>query len=289
MPDPKTGTDSTAAGTTPQGTPAPANDQTGASAGAAEPQKASPTFTDDFWKQLDQVIADPTMLPQEKREKIEAPFKSDYTRKTQELAEDRKRFDVERQTTMEAVRKIIEARGTPPPGVNPLEERIKQLRDLAAAGDADAIEQLTEIKARQMFEPLQTQVVLKNAAETAIAANPYVKANWNEILSTIQTDPGLSELAKFQNYKYADKVMLALGLEREAMDLRGKYQTSQKEIEGLRAKIVALEKERTASLPSTTSRAGTSTGAPPEEPEPGLMAAAKRAWVATGGRPEDFR
>ncbi len=284
MPDPETVTDSTAAATTPpQGTDAPANDQTSA---AAPPAKG---FSEDFLKQLDEAIADPTRLPQDRREKLEAPFKSDYTRKTQELAEERKRFDVERQTTMEAVRKIIEARGTPPPGVNPLEERIKQLRDLAAAGDADAIEQLTEIKARQMFEPLQTQVVLKNAAETAISANPYVKANWNEILSTIQTDPGLSELAKFQNYKYADKVMLALGLEREAIDLRGKYQTSQKEIEGLRAKIVALEKERTASLPSTTSRAGTSTGAPPEEPEPGLMAAAKRAWVATGGRPEDFR
>jgi hypothetical protein len=288
MPDPQTGQDSTASGTTPAPeTPAPSNDQTSVSAGTAEPQTAPPTFDEEFLKRLDEL--DPTTLPPERRQKLEAPFKSDYTRKTQELAEERKRFDIERQTTFDAVRKIVEARGNVPQGPTPLEERIKELRDLAAAGDGAALEQLTEIKAQQLIQPIQTQVALRTAAETAMNANPYVKANWNQIISTIEGDPVLKEICTASNYRYADRVMIALGLELQARDLAGKLTMTQKEVEAAKAKIAALEKERTASLPSTTSKAGTSTGAPAADQEPGVLGAAKRAWVMTGGRAEDFR
>ena len=288
MPDPETGQDSTASGTTATSqTPAPSNDQTQTSAGTAGTPNAPPTFDEDFLKRLDEL--DPTTLPPERRQKLEAPFKSDYTKKTQELAEERKRFDIERQTTFDAVRKIVEARGNVPQGPTPLEERIKELRDLAAAGDGAALEQLTEIKAQQLIQPIQTQVALRSAAETAMNANPYVKANWNQIISTIEGDPILKEICSAQNYRYADRVMIALGLELQARDLAGKLTMTQKEFEAAKQKIAALEKERAASLPSTTSKAGTSTGAPASERAPGVMGAAQKAWSDLGYRPEDFR
>lgn len=287
MPTPETGTDSAAAGTTPPETPAPANDQTQTSAPETGQQTSPPGFDEEFLKRLDAV--DPTTLPPNYRQKLEAPFKSDYTRKTQELAEERKKFDVERQTTFDAVRKIIEARGAVPAGPTPMETRIKELRDLAAAGDAEALEQLTEIKAQQIVQPMQTQFALRTAAETAMNANPYVKTNWNQIISTIEGDPVLKEIATASNYKYADRVMIALGLELQARDLAGKLELTQKEMEAARQKIAALEKERTASLPSTTSRAGTTTGAPASERRPGVLGAAEKAWVDLGYKLEDFR
>jgi hypothetical protein len=287
MADPETGTDSAASGTTPPETPAPSNDQAQTSAATAETTNAPPTFDEDFLKRLDEL--DPTTLPPERRQKLEAPFKSDYTKKTQELAEERKRFDIERQTTFDAVRKIVEARGNVPQGPTPLEERIKELRDLAAAGDGAALEQLAEIKAQQIVQPMQTQFALRSAAETAMNANPYVKANWGQIISTIEGDPTLKEICTASNYKYADKVMIALGLELQARDLAGKLSMTQKEFEAAKAKIAVLEKERAASLPSKTSTAGTSTGAPASERPPGLMNAARKAWVDLGYREEDFR
>lgn len=282
MADPETGTDSAAAAATPpQGTDAPQNDQTSAAAPPA------PSFDEAFLKTLDGV--DPASLPQPYREKLEKPFKSDYTRKTQELAEERRKFDIERQTTFDAVRKIIEARGTSPQGPTPEEERQKELLELASAGDGKAMQELIRMEATRQVQPLQTQMALKNAAETAIRTNPYVGSNWSEILGLIQNDPGLNALAKYDNYKYADKVMIALGLEREAMDLRGKQKASAQEIESLKAKISVLEKERTASLPSTTSKAGTTSGAPAPARPTEFMDIAKAAYLAQGGREEDWR
>lgn len=282
MADPETGTDSTAAAAPPaQGTEAPPNDQTSAAAPPA------PSFDEAFLKTLDGV--DPASLPQPYREKLEKPFKSDYTRKTQELAEERRRFETERQTTFDAVRKIIEARGTSPAGPTPEEVKEKELLDLATAGDGQAMQQLIRMEAAKQVQPFATRVTLQGAYDTAIKANEYVAPHFQEILQLMKTDPGLNELASYQNYKYADKVMIALGLEREAMDLRGKQKASAQEIESLKAKISALEKERTASLPSTTSKAGTTSGAPAPARPTEFMDIAKAAYLAQGGREEDWR
>lgn len=282
MADPEPGTDSTAGATTPaQGTDAPANDQTGAAAPPAT------SLDDDFVKRLEAV--DPTTLPQSVRQKLETPFKSDYTRKTQELAEERKRFDVERQTTFDAVRKIIEAKNAQTQGASPEEERHKELLDLAAAGDAKALQELVRMEATRLVQPVQTQMALRTAAETAMNASPYVKANWNQIISTIEGDPVLKEICTAQNYKYADKVMIALGLEIQARDLAGKLESRTKEYEAAMQKIAALERERTAGLPSSTSKAGTSTGVQPGSQPSGFMNIAKAAFLAQGGREEDWR
>ena len=87
----------------------------------------------------------------------------------------------------------------------------------------------------------------------------------------------------------ASKVMIALGLEREVMDLRPKYEAATKEIETLKAKLQGYEKERVAGLPSSTTRAGTTAGRVASGDATTLEEAAARAWAEIGGRPEDFR
>jgi hypothetical protein len=290
MPDPETGTDSTTGATTPPGTAATPNDQTSTSAGETGAQPTPPGFSEDFLKGLDELDpskVDPATLPKNFNERF-VP-KAEFTKKTQALAEERKRFEADRTTTFDAVRKIMEARAAQPSGPTPEEERNKELLELAAAGDGKALQELVRMEATRLVQPVQTQMALRTAAETAINANPYVKANWNQIISTIENDATLKEICTAQNYKYADKVMIALGLEIQARDLAGKFDASQKDLEAARAKITTLEKERTASLPSTTSRAGTSTGAPAPGRPTDFMDIAKEVYIKQGGREEDWR
>jgi len=283
MPDDVTTKDSAAGAATPQGTDAPQNDQSGAATGATGQKAAPEGFSEEFLKTLD--TADPASLPQNYRQRVEAPFKADYTRKTQELAEERKRFEVEKQTLYDAYRKFSEK----PQGPSPLEQRINELKELAVAGDGNALQELVRLEARQMVEPMQTQNNLRNACETARGYSPYVRDGWDDILNTIKNDPKLGRLWSMENHAFADTIMIGLGLEREVMDLRPKLAAAGEALKAAQAKIAALEKERVTGLPASTSKAGTTTGAPAPASLTDLTEIARQNWIASGGRPEDFR
>ena len=276
-------TDSTTGGTTSEGTLAASNDQSGATDAGAK--TAPEGFDEAFLKTLE--TADPTRFPDPVRQKIEAPFKADYTRKTQELAEQRKQFELERKTLFETAHKLMEANAAKS-GPSAEDQKIAELTQLAAAGDADALRQLTQMEAQKIIAPLQTQMALRGAIETAVAANPRVKEEWSQINATIEANPRLKAIASANNYQNADMVLIALAQERELLDLRVRYGAASKELETAKAKAASLEKERIKSLPSTTSNAGTASGAPAPGESKGFMDSAFRAWVAGGNRPEDF-
>jgi hypothetical protein len=282
-----TDTDSQAAATTPvPETAAPANDL---SASPTAPEGAQPTqpnaVDDDFLKKLEAL--DPANLPQPFAEKF-VP-KAEFTKKTQALAEDRKRFEAEKTAMFELARRAIQERPVGPAGPTAEDVKRKELQDLAAAGDSQALQQLVQMEAQRQIQPIQTQVALQTAAQNARAANPYVVQHWNEIIQTMQTDPVIAGLATANNYAAADRVMIALGLEHQVRDLVPKYEAATKEVETLKAKLQTYERERAASLPSTTSRAGTTAGRPGAGEPKTLEEAAMKAWLESGGTAETFR
>lgn len=264
-------------------------DDLSATSAATEPTTTPQGFDEDFLKKLDAL--DPTSLPQSFAEKF-VP-KAEFTKKTQALAEERKALEAERQSMFETVRKVIEQRQTGPAGPTAEETRLKELSDLAAAGDSTAQMQLADMLAERKIAPLRTQMTLQNAA-TAARSNPLagdaVTEHWGEIIQTMQSDPVIASLARADNFAAADRVMVALGLEHKVKTLIPQMDAVKKENEALKAKLAAYEKERTAGLPSSTTRAGTTAGRPnlPQEPTD-INDIALKAWLESGGNPESFR
>lgn len=286
MPDTTMATDSQEATTTPQGTAAPANDLAQATDDGKGSQPAPQGFDEDFLKRLDTL--DPANLPQTFAEKF-VP-KAEFTRKTQALAEDRKKFEAEKNAVFELARKAIADRPIAPTGPTAEDIKRKELLDLATAGDGAAMQQLIQMEAQRQIQPIQTQVALQNAAQTARAANPYVVQHWNEIIQTMQQDPVIAQLATANNYAAADRVMIALGLEHQVRDLVPKYEAAVKEVEGLKLRLQTYERERTAGLPESTTRAGTTAGRPVAgEPKTLDEVDLRSAWIEAGGSPDTFR
>lgn len=279
-----TGTDSQAAAAAPQGTEAPANDLSQGTNGQGQQPAQQSGFDEDFLKKLD--LLDPANLPQSFAEKY-VP-KAAFTQKTQALAEDRKRFEVEKQAMFELARKAIADRPSAP-GPTAEDTKRQQLQDLAAGGDPQALQELIRMEAERQVSPIKTQVTLQNAAQSARAANPYVVQHWNDIIHTMQNDPVIAKLATANNYEAADRVMIALGLEHQVRDLVPKLEAAAKEVESLRMKLTGYERERAASLPSSTTRAGTTAGSPAAGEVRTIEEAALKAWLEVGGRAEDYR
>lgn len=278
-----TNMDSTAAAPAeaPPQSEAPANDLSRGGDPGVQPAPAEP---EQF--QLDE----DTLKKYESSQAFQEKYvpKAVFTQKTQALAEDRKRMEAERSAIFELARKAIsEKQG--PQGPTAEDVKRKELLDLATAGDGQAMQQLIQMEAERQIQPVRTQVALQTAAQTARAANPYVVEHWNEIIQTMQNDPVIAQMATMNNYAAADKVMIALGLEHQVRDLVPKFEAQQKEIETLKAKLQGYERERVASLPSSTARAGTTSGRPAAGDVKNFNEAAYRSWIESGGRPEEFR
>jgi hypothetical protein len=267
---------------------AAATDDLSATTPAPESQTAPQGFDEDFLKKLDAL--DPTSLPQSFAEKF-VP-KSEFTKKTQALAEDRKRFETERSAMFEMARKVIEQRSAGPAGPSPEDTRLQELSELAATGDPKAQMQMADLLAERKIAPIRTQITLQNAAQNA-RSNPLagdaVTEHWNDIVQTMQNDPVIAGLATANNFAAADRVMVALGLEHKVRTMLPQMETYRKENEALKAKLATYEKERTAGLPSSTTRAGTTAGRPaPSEPTD-INDIALKAWLESGGTQNDFR
>ena len=280
--------DPMAAATTPATETAAPSDDPSATQAAPESQPAPQGFDEDFLKKLDAL--DPTNLPQSFAEKF-VP-KAEYTKGRQEFAEERKKFEVEKQAMFELARRAIADKPAGPTGPSAEDIKLKELSELAAAGDATAQMQMADILAERKVAPIRTQVTLQNAATTA-RSNPLagsaVVEHWGEIIQTMQNDPVIAALATANNYAAADRVMVALGLEHKVRDLLPKLDAAAKENESLKAKLATYERERTAGLPASTSRAGTTAGRPAAAEPTNLDDIARLAWLESGGTPETFR
>lgn len=288
MPDSVAATDSAQATATPQqGTEAPTNDLAQTTDDGKGQQPAPQGFDEDFLKRLDTL--DPANLPQSFAEKF-VP-KAEFTRKTQALAEDRKKFDTERAAQFELMRRVIADRPASPTGPTAEDIKRKELLDLASNGDGQAMQDVIRMEAERLIQPVRTQQALQTAYQAAANASPYVAKNWNEIYQTITTNPRIGNLIAANGMEGAAEVMIALGQERELMEVRPAYAAAVEKVKALEAKVQGYERERAAGLPSSTTRAGTTAGrpatgdtAPIDEVEAG-----RRAWLEVGGSPDTYR
>lgn len=287
MPDTIPGADSTVdPATLPVGTGEPTNDQPGETAAAAP---EAPGLDEAFLGQLesmDWTKIDQQKLPQAFKDHF-VP-KPEFTKKTQDLADERRALEQREKAVFELARKAISDRAQPA-GPTAADQKKAELFELAAGGDKEALQQVIKMEAESLVGPIQAQASIRDAAERARAADPVVVQHWNEIVQTLQNDPVLNELATVQNHKYADKVMLALGLEHKAKDLAVALGQKDTEITGLKAKISQYERERVGGLPPSTTKAGTTNGRPAAGEVEEFMEAARRAYLESGGRAEDFR
>lgn len=253
-----------------------------------ETQTTPQGFDEDFVKRLESI--DPTTLPQSFQEKF-VP-KSEFTKKTQALADERRQLESDRQKMFETYQKILDQR-TAASGPTAEETKLKELSELAASGDSGAQMQLADILAERKIAPIRTQITLQNAAQAARSnqlAGDSVTEHWGEIIQTMQNDPVIAGLATANNYAAADRVMVALGLEHKVRALIPQMEAAKKENEALKAKLATYERERTAGLPSSTTRAGTTAGRPAAQSEPTEIAdIALKAWLESGGTPESYR
>ena len=287
MPENVTATDSQEAPTTPpQGTGAPANDLAQDTTATQGQQPTPQSFDEDFLKRLDTL--DPASLPQSFAEKF-VP-KAEFTKKTQALAEDRKKFEAERGAIFELARKAISERPVGPTGPTAEDIKRKELMDLAAQGDGEAMQSVIRMEAERLVTPIRTEMTLKNAYEEAVRTSPFVQTHWNEIYQIMSTNPVIGGMAASNGYQGAAKVMIALGQERELMEMRPAYTAAQDKIKSLEGRLAGYERERAAGLPSSTSRAGTTNGRPAAgEPKSLDDVDLRSAWLEAGGSADSFR
>ena len=234
---------------------------------APEPKAPVPDPDADFLKKLESY--DPAKLPQNVRSKFEAPFLSDYTRKTQALAE-RERNLVDR-----LVNKLGGAEAPP-------DERAALL-DRVKNGDWDVLDQYLKKEIGSVVDPLRQQLAASQAVEAARLRHPLVKEKEREVFAAIAQNEELSRAATSNNFAALPLVMegVAIAMERDGLKARNTE---------LEAKFAAIEKGKTDAqsarvrgLPPQTSRAGVAPSGTPNKggmtPRQAMIAALEEQGV----------
>ncbi len=281
------GTDSAGTGTTEETqTPDLTNDQpsTTTDAPAGEPEgddSAYKTVESLSWEKID-----PAKLPQSFNDRF-VP-KAVFTRNQQAIAEEKRRFDTERQAMLDLTRKIIAERDKPS-GPTPTEIRKAELLELAAAGDKSALDEVVKMGVEERVQPMERDAAWRRAEFNARAADPSVNEHWDEIQQVLKDHPDIAQMAQMDNFRYADKVMTALGLERKTWDQAKVIEAQKTQMATLALKVAQYEKERNAGLPPSTTKAGTSAGRPAAGGFETVKDAGFAAWIESGGKAEDYR
>lgn len=186
---------------------------------------------------------DPEKLPAELRAKLELPFLQQSSRKATESNQ--------RQTQLlEGILGQLQRAGaapTTPDEKAALVERIKN-------GEFDAIGDLVSTSINQTVNPIVNQLLQDRAFAAAEKVHPYAKEREREIAQVIQNDPMARELAGAAGFRYFPAVVRAIALDMEATELRAQLKAANE-------KNATLEKSRNASLPATTTRAGSTPSA----------------------------
>lgn len=272
------------------------NPQAGGSEGGAAPAEAvaSPTSDAELLASLEKAEppaqpeippevaaflekADPEKLPTSLRSKLEAPFLSQYGKKTTEL-EQRRQADNERLFGL-VERMLATKNGDQQPQPDQREE----LRQKLAEGDVTAVEGLMERMFQDRYGRQMEFISNKQAIETAAQLMPELPKYEAQVAEALTQDKELLYMATVNNRQFAPKVLAGLAW-------RAQAQAVAKERDDLKASIPALVKQgiedykrELRGLPKSTSKAGsTPTAFPPDKPMT-LTEIRDKAWEEAGG------
>ena len=235
----------------------------------------------EFLKRLESL--DFSKAPDAIRRKIEAPFVSDYTKKWQAVAEERKQLQAERERIFNAALERIQSGGVETPSQTVQD----QIRERLEAGDMNAIPDLVRQEIEREVGPMRQQAALRSALDKAVQLQPLVREKEPEIASILREDPVLQRMASADNFQYAPYVLAGLADRIEKAQLAQQIETMKASFEAEKRAYAkrAIEefRARGASLPPVTSQAGSSGTNGRNEGSMSLQDSMRDAWVKAGG------
>ena len=201
---------------------------------------------------------DPAALPPELQERFDKKFHAAFTQKTQALSEERKAFEQQRNEWFTRMEKLVERTTAGQPAAQPrTDAEVESLRERIRAGDVEAIDAYVEKMAQAKIAPVQSQVALREAYESAEMNEPLVKQHAETIGAMFKANPDLVGLLGVENYRYAPQIFTAMAHSAELQRLQQHVAGEQMRVTEAVTKALNAYKERVSGLPSTTTLAGT--------------------------------
>lgn len=230
---------------------------------------------EEFAKRLEAL--DPNSLPEGTRRKFEAPFLSQYNKKTTE-------WDQERQRLMGLVERLSNRPNLQ--GQEPGVDEKELLRQKIAEGDVNAIEQLLDQRMEAKYGADIKNIKMDNAYRTALQMFPEAAQMEPQIAESLKSNPGVAYV--IANVTPRDPQLGGQLLAGLAKNLA--YDRVVAETKDLKASIPKLIKQgieeyqrRIGKLPPSTSKAGTTPSGEPAETPKSLRDAMEAAWAEAGG------
>lgn len=234
---------------------------------AAAPQstpEADPNA--ELWKKLESL--DPAALPKSVKDRFELPFKQDYTKKWEQLANDKNRF------LSLMAEKLGQQGGAPPP-----QSALQGLREKIQQGDYSEFDRFVEQAIAERTAPIAAQVAQREAFEQARQLHPYVTEREGDIAEVIRTNPTLAHMAVVENFKFFPIVAQGIALSLENQTLKAQAQQAQTAQAAAIKKGVEAELAKVRGLPASTTRVGTNGTATPTREYKTFQEAAEAAMA----------
>lgn len=225
---------------------------------------------------------DPASLPKEVLAKFDLHLQPDYTRKTQALAEDRRIFEAQRNQMFERMEGLLTRLGTPkeqPADRNQLSDLRERIRN----GDVDAVdafEKLVDDKVQQQIGPMKSSMAIKEAYDIAEAREPLLKQHAEEVGAIIRQNPDVVSMLTIENHKFAPMVFAQIARDIAFEKLKADASTWEARTREAVEKGIRADRARVASLPPTTTHAGTTAGVIPVGKTPGTFEEARAKTLA---------
>ena len=249
---------------------------------AAAEATPDPWGDPEFLKKLETM--DFSKAPEQLRRKIEAPFVAHSTKGWQEIAEQKRQLQAEKDRIFNVAIERLRGAGveTPSPTVQ------DQIRERLEAGDMNALPDLVKQEIEREVGPIRQQQAFQKAITTAFQMNPLVREREPEIAAMLQQDETLGAMAKADNFRYAPYVLAGLADRIEKANLQQQIETLKASFDAEKKAYArrAIEELRAqgATLPPVTSKAGSSAPGSRNEGFSNGGDAIRAAFVAAGGK-----
>lgn len=221
------------------------------------------------------------VLPKEIREGLLR--QDDYTRKTQALAEERRNLE---RSSLESQNKLLQTtiERLTQAGVEATPDLVEQIKQKIADGDQGAIVDLVQAEVTRRISPVEKQLAISEAMETARLSIPDFDQNRKEIEDVLRANSDLPRLASAFNYKAAPYVLQGVAAVVRAQKIQAEYDKLKASIPDLIKKGIQAYRQKAAGLPTATSRAGGVQATPGKGKDLDARAAMDEAWGETVGR-----
>jgi len=244
------GTETAAAPAAPA-TPAPPQDKDDALLASLETPAAAPapTFDDEFLKKLDGI--DPSTLkdrlPSKWRDQM--LMQADYTRKTTEVAEERKALAAREAAFLNLVNAQMAEKG-----VNPSSDQQTTIEQKFAEGDYQGAAKLMQDMVSQRVAPYEAELAKRTAIERAESMSPSLRTPEVQqyVANALRNNPQIKELADRENFRYAPMVLTALAMEQELLTARARVAKFDDEKKAAQREAIEAYKRKVEGLPSST-------------------------------------